>query len=162
MSATLNMFLLRHAFSGLPLRKERREFFIVTQPQRSSSLHVFAPNYSWSLIWFQKASIHSAAAWQRQQQKLCCYYGMAERCRSTFTLTVKSNCFCISSCWLLIYATVYLYLCWGFAQASWVCFSACFCAAAAKVRRQAACCVNGCRGNIQTPASGGLCIKYRC
>ena len=26
---------------------------------------------------------------------------------------VKSNCFYISSCWLLIYSTVYLHLCWG-------------------------------------------------
>lgn len=29
------------------------------------------------------------------------------------TWNVKSNCFCISSCWLLIYSTVYLYLCRG-------------------------------------------------
>lgn len=35
-------------------------------------------------------------------------------------------------------------------------------AATAKVRRQAACCVEGCRGNVQTSANGGLSVKYRC
>lgn len=42
------------------------------------------------------------------------------------------------------------------------CVSVCLCAATAKVRRQAARCVKGCRGNVQTPVSGGLCVKYRC
>lgn len=32
---------------------------------------------------------------------------------------VKSNCFYISSCWLLIYSTVYLHLCWGMCVSSW-------------------------------------------
>lgn len=32
----------------------------------------------------------------------------------------------------------------------------------AKARRRAACCVKGCRGNVQTSVSGGLCVKYRC
>lgn len=42
------------------------------------------------------------------------------------TWYVKSNCFYISSCWLLIYSTVYLHLCWGMCELL-ACVSVCVC-----------------------------------
>lgn len=50
----------------------------------------------------------------------------------------------------------------GYVRAPGVCLCVCWCAATAKVRRQTAHCVEGCRGNVQTGVSGGLCVKYRC
>ncbi len=50
----------------------------------------------------------------------------------------------------------------GYVQAPGACLCVCLCAATAKVRRQTACCVKGCMGNVQTRVSGGLCVKYRC
>lgn len=50
----------------------------------------------------------------------------------------------------------------GHVLAPAVCLCVCLCATTAKERRQAVCCVKGCRENVQTPVSGGLCVKYRC
>lgn len=49
----------------------------------------------------------------------------------------------------------------GYAQAPGVCLCVCLCAATAKVRRQTACCVKGCRGNVQTPSQRGIVCEIQ-
>lgn len=78
-----------------------------------SPLPVYSPNYLWSLISFLKASFHSNTAWWRSMLLLQRWRRGGAGGAWTRTWCVKSNCFYISSCWLLISSTVYLHLFWG-------------------------------------------------
>lgn len=49
----------------------------------------------------------------------------------------------------------------GYVQAPAVRFSVCLCASSAKERRQAACCVKGCRGNFQTLSQRGIVCEIQ-
>lgn len=99
-----------------PLLHGSPDHLPLTGLQRSP-LPVYSPNYLWSLISFLKASFHSNPAWWRAMLQRWRRGGAGGAWARTWC--VKSNCFYISSCWLLISSTVYLHLFWGIWANSW-------------------------------------------
>lgn len=152
------VFLIAHCKKNwgvycFPLRSQKEDQLF--------PLHNFALNYPDPLSDFQD-HLFSALAPDKDNSRNDAGLEMEERGRSACThLECQVKLFLH-----FILLAPYLFNCLsvpllGYVQAPAVCFSVCLFASAAKERRQAACCVKGCRENFQTLSQRGIVCEIQ-